>query len=166
MQRLFPFYFLFFFLVACREEAPPPPVPVQKVVAPAVAEEIKEVVPVIPEQRYVYDPSGRRDPFEPLLVVARQALRPDEPLTPLQTYEIGQFRLIGIIVGKGVPRAMVVAPDGKSYILQRDIKIGKNGGKVTEVQREMVVVEEKFEDFAGDVKTVIQEIRLPKREGV
>lgn len=167
MLRLFPIWFLCFLLVACNEAAPPPAAPVQKVAAPAMVDEITAAVSAEPEHRYVYDPVGRRDPFEPLLVIARQALNtPDEPLTPLQTYEIAQFRLIGVIVGKGESRAMVVAPDGKSYILQRNIKIGKNGGKVTEVQRDMVIVEEKFEDFAGDVRTVIQEIKIPKREGV
>jgi type IV pilus assembly protein PilP len=167
MLRFFPFCVLLLLLVACSEETPPPPAAAQKVAAPAKAVEVKEVVPVEPEQRYVYNPAGRRDPFQPLVVAARQAVAaPEEPLTPLQTYDIAQFRLIGIIVGKGEPRAMIVAPDGKSYILQRNIKIGKNGGKVTEVQREMVLVEEKFEDFAGDIRTVIQEIKLPKREGV
>jgi type IV pilus assembly protein PilP len=169
MQRLFPLFILCFFLVACSEEEPPPPAPAKKVVAPAKASDVAGVVAPEQEQRYVYNPSGRRDPFQPLLLLTRQpkgAEINDEPLTPLQTYEIGQFRLIGIIVGKGESRALVVAPDGKSYILQRDIKIGRNGGKVTEVQREMVLVEERFEDFAGDTKTVIQEIRLPKREGV
>jgi type IV pilus assembly protein PilP len=168
MVRLFPILWLCLLLVACTEEAPPQAAPVQKVAAPAKTEEAAVVVAVEPEQRYVYDTAGRRDPFQPPLVVARQVLNadPEEPLTPLQSYDIGQFRLIGVIIGKGEPRAMVVAPDGKSYILQRRIKIGKNGGQVTEVQQGMVVIEEKFQDFAGEVKTVIQEIKLPKREGV
>jgi type IV pilus assembly protein PilP len=168
MARLFPICCLCLFLVACSEEPPPPTAPAQKVAAPAKTAEVPVAVAVEPAQRFIYDPAGRRDPFQPLLIVGRQALDadPGEPLTPLQTYDIGQFRLIGVIIGKGEPRAMVVAPDGKSYVLQRNIKIGKNGGKVKEVQREIVLVEEKFQDFAGDVKTVIQEIKIPKREGV
>lgn len=168
MLRLFPIFLLCFMLSACTEEAPPPAPPVQKVAPQAKANETKPVAPAETEQPYVYNPVGRRDPFQPLLLVARltPAMESDEPLTPLQTYEIAQFRLIGVIIGKGEPRAMVVAPDGKSYVLQRNIKIGKNGGKVSEVQRDMVLVEENFADFAGEIKTVIQEIKLPKREGV
>jgi type IV pilus assembly protein PilP len=61
---------------------------------------------------------------------------------------------------------MIVAPDGKSYILKKGVKLGKNNGVVIEVRREAVLVEERFYDFTGEVRTNIQEIQLPPREGV
>jgi type IV pilus assembly protein PilP len=106
-----------------------------------------------------------RDPFESLLDV-KQPILPERALTPLQKFDIGQLRLIGVIIGKGEPKAMIVAPDGKSYILKKGIKIGKNDGTVIGVTRDAVVVQERYIDFSGEVRTVVQEIMLPQREGV
>lgn len=124
-----------------------------------------EPAPVAPE--FVYDPSGRRDPFESL-VTLKKPTGPslDVPKTPLQSYELGQLRLIGVIVGKGQPRAMVVAPDGKSYILTKGIKVGKNDGVVKDITSDAVKIEEQFFEFTGEVRKSIQLIQLPKREGV
>jgi len=44
--------------------------------------------------KYIYDPSDRRDPFEVLVMIKKPVLDQDGPLTPLQKYDLGQFRLI------------------------------------------------------------------------
>lgn len=158
-------------VAGCGEEppAPAPAPPPQKVAAaqpaaaaPANPSEVAQEAP----PAFVYDPAGRRDPFEPLVLIRKPVNRSDLPQTPLQTFEIGQLRLIGVIVGKGSPRAMVVAPDGKAYILQKGVLIGKNNGRVKDIRSETVLVEEKYVDLSGEVRTGVQEIRLPKREGV
>jgi len=74
--------------------------------------------------------------------------------------------LAGVIVGKGASKAMVIAPDGKSYILSKGVKIGKNSGVVITISSESVLVEEKYFDFSGNVIENILEISVPKREGV
>ena len=61
---------------------------------------------------------------------------------------------------------MVIAPDGKSYILSEGVKIGKNSGVVITINSEAVLVKEKYFDFSGNVIENIQEITVPKREGV
>jgi type IV pilus assembly protein PilP len=117
-------------------------------------------------EKYVYNPIGKRDPFEnPLKRNVEVSPESGIPLTPLQKYDLGQFRLIGVIVGKGEPRAMVVAPDGKSFILKKGIKIGKNDGSVIDITTDSVLVKEKYYDFAGEIRTSVQEIKLPKRGG-
>lgn len=150
--------------------------------APAVIRPVKQAVPAPAESSgsvepppsdvevapaFVYDPSGRRDPFESLVTI-KKSLGPalDVPKTPLQSYELGQLRLIGVIIGKGQPRAMVVAPDGKSYILSKGIKVGKNDGVVKDITSEAVKIEEQYFEFTGEVRKSIQLIQLPKREGV
>ncbi|NIR47969.1 pilus assembly protein PilP, partial [candidate division KSB1 bacterium] len=75
------------------------------------------------------------------------------PLTPLQKFDLEQLRLIGVIVGRGEPRAMVIAPDGKSFILKKGTKIGKNNGSIVEISTESVLVNEKYFDFTGEVKS-------------
>ncbi|MBE0596255.1 MAG: pilus assembly protein PilP [Desulfuromonadales bacterium] len=151
----------------CQGESPQP------VAAPPIKKKLevpKTVVAVAPEadvdsgESYAYDPAGRRDPFEPLVAIKRPLLT-NEPQTPLQAYDISQYRLAGIIVGKGESMAMVMAPDGKSYILKKGIKIGKNNGSVIAIRPDTVLIEESFIDYSGDLKKSVQEIALPKREG-
>jgi type IV pilus assembly protein PilP len=152
----------------CGEQPAPPPAAQPKKVAPkpaAPSPQPGQTEVVAP--RYVYNPSGKRDPFEnPLDQVQGPAHQVEAPLTPLQKFDLGQFRLIGVIVGKGSPAAMVLAPDGKSFILKKGTKIGKNNGTVVRITPESVRVEEEFFDFSGEVRKAIQEIQLPKREGV
>jgi len=156
-------------LAGCEEEVSPPPVAApQKVAAPPASQTAAPAPEVVapPPERYVYDPSGRRDPFEPLTAVKKPIVQKDTPLTPLENFDLGQLRLIGVIVGKGESTAMVVAPDGKSYILKRGVKIGRNNGKVIEIKPDAVLVEERYYDFSGEVRKSVESIQLPKREGV
>jgi type IV pilus assembly protein PilP len=134
--------------------------PAKQVPAPEAKEEEEK------EAEFVYVTDSRRDPFVPLSRIRRPMEPSDEPETPLQSYDLSQFRLAGVIVGKGASKAMVIAPDGKSYILSEGVKIGKNSGVVISISSESVLVEEKYFDFSGNVIENIQEISVPKREGV
>ena len=153
-----------------KESRPTAEVPApRKVPASTVKKQAPEVKAPEAEKAppaYVYEPAGKRDPFEPLLTVRNPLVDPGEPLTPLQQFELGQFKLAGIIVGKAEPMALVLAPGGKSYILKKGVKIGKNAGTVVAIEQDGVQVEEKFYDFSGTYRKSIQKIQLPEREGV
>ena len=120
------------------------------------------------EEEFVYVTEGRRDPFIPLSRIVKPVVQvvDQEPQTPLQSYDVAQFKLIGVIVGMGEPKAMVVAPDGKSYVLAKGIKIGKNNGVIIDITSESVSIQETYYDFSGNVIENIQEITVPRREGV
>ncbi|MCK4535442.1 MAG: pilus assembly protein PilP [Desulfuromonadales bacterium] len=138
--------------------------PPAKSVPPPVADD-KQAEDKKPQ--FVYESEGRRDPFLPLTAIKKPLDQAEEePLTPLQQYELQQYRLLGVIVGLDEPRAMVAAPDGKSYILKKGVKIGKNNGVVIDITDKVIQVEEKYYDFSGNVRTNIQDIVVPKREGV
>ena len=100
------------------------------------------------ERPFVYSPQGRRDPFEPLLpkeplvgeVVKKT--RPEKVKGPLEKFELKQFRLIAIMIVKGTPRAMVKAPDGKSYMVKVHDYIGMNGGVVKDIQTKVVDIDQ------------------------
>ncbi len=131
-----------------------------------VAEAAVEDEPKAVEPEYSYDPAARRDPFQALLEVRKPVVLEQQiPLTPLQQFDLAQLRLIGVIIGKGQPMAMVSAPGGKSYILKKGVKVGRNNGVVIKVDPEGVLVQEKFYDFVGDVRESVQMIELPQREG-
>ncbi|MDW7756817.1 MAG: pilus assembly protein PilP [Desulfuromonadales bacterium] len=134
--------------------------PVQPKEEAAAAEEVKAVPP------YVYKAEGKRDPFQPVVQVRRASMPEPEQLTPLQKFDLSQLKLIGIILGKGDPVAMVIAPDQKSYILKRGVKVGRSGGVVTLVEKDAVLVRETYRDMMGQEQQSIQKIQLPQREGV
>jgi len=118
------------------------------------------------ESVYTYIPDGKRDPFRSLLDIQRPvAPEQEEPLTPLQRVELQQLALLGVVVGLEEPKAMVLAPGGKSYILKKGTKVGKNNGKVIDINSEGVFIEETYYDFAGQVKTNTKSLKLPSREG-
>lgn len=160
-------------LPGCGGEAPKETasLPGHKSVAPAKkpvvpqeeAAEKKEEAP--PE--YAYDPVGRRDPFAALTEVRRPVIETEDvPMTPLQNYDLERLRLGGVIVGMKVPKAMLLAPDGKSYIVRPGTRVGKNHGTVVKITRDAVLVEELYYDFSGEIRKNIQAIELPKKEGV
>jgi type IV pilus assembly protein PilP len=160
-------------LVGCSEETSSTPAsvpaatskPPETQVKPPSAK--KAAKPKVAEKaKFLYKVEDRRDPFVPLTEIRKPGENKDEPETPLQQYDLAQYRLIGVIMGVGEPRAMVVAPDRKSYVLSKGIKIGKNHGVVVEISEEVIRVEETFYDFSGNVRTSIQEIVVPKRKGV
>lgn len=159
-------------LWGCMEEEAAAPAPKKTTAAPPPAQKpvpTPEAQAEAPkEAEFVYTREGRRDPFVPLSQIRRpiQPTEESEPETPLQSYDVSQFRLVGLIVGKGEPKAMVVAPDGKSYVLSRGVKIGKNNGVIVDISSNAVSVKEKYYDFSGNVIENIQEITVPKREGV
>lgn len=122
----------------------------------------------MPPPRYTYVTESRRDPFQPFLMI-RRPINPDADLsaqTPLQQYDTTQYKLSAVIVGYGQPMVMVIAPNGKSYVVRKGMKIGRSGGTVIQINKEGFLVEEKYRDLTDEVRTNMLEIKLPKREGV
>jgi type IV pilus assembly protein PilP len=163
-------------LAACGEKAPVTPEapaksqPKKSDAAKAVtgAVEGTTTTPEVPPPKYTFVTENRRDPFQPFLLIKRPVAA-DADLsaqTPLQQYETMQYKLSAVIVGYGQPMVMVIAPDGKSHVVRKGMKIGKNGGTVIQINKEGFLVEEKYRDLSDVIRTNILEIKLPKREGV
>lgn len=145
----------------------PAPAPAPSPASPAATEPLSVEEPAVAEPpKYVYNPVGKRDPFQSLLEIRKPVASRAEPKTPLEQFDLDQVRLIGSIIGMAQPRAMVMAPDGKSYIVRIGTRLGKNNGVVVAIEKDRIIVEERFYDFADEVRTSRQSIELPKREGV
>jgi type IV pilus assembly protein PilP len=164
-------------LVACGEKAsqekpgaPVKPVPKKTEATKVITGEVEGTATNAegPPPKYIYLAENRRDPFQPFLLIMRPVDSEADlsAQTPLQQYETLQYKLSAIIVGYNQPMAMVIAPDGKSYVVRKGMKIGKNSGTVVQINKEGFIVEEKYRDFTDVVRTNILEIKLPKREGV
>ena len=95
-----------------------------------------------------YDPSGRRDPFAPVL--QQLGLGPIDPtLPPLQRVGLTEMNLIAVIWGAYGYTAMVQTPDGNGYTVRRGTRIGPNNGVVSAVTEKGIVVQERFTDVYG-----------------
>lgn len=95
-----------------------------------------------------YDPSGRRDPFAPII----QELQPgktDSTLPPLQRVTLTELNLIAVVWGAYGYTAMVQTPDGYGYTVRRGTRVGQNNGVVSAVTERGIIVQERFTDVYG-----------------
>ncbi|RLA93027.1 MAG: hypothetical protein DRG55_01805 [Deltaproteobacteria bacterium] len=105
------------------------------------------------EPLFVYDPTGKRDPFRPFIKAEEPVQPKGVVLSPLQRYDLSQLKLVAIIVGAGEERAMVEDAEGKGYIIRRGTYIGNRFGRVKEILPDRVIVVEKYRDYLGRVRT-------------
>ena len=98
---------------------------------------------------YSYNPVGKRDPFRsPLADPSKKPI--DDPATggdcqePLCQYDIEQLALVAVVSGDANPIAMLEDPNKTGHIVRRNTKVGKQGGKVTQILRDCIVITEYF----------------------
>ncbi len=131
----------------------------QRVEAALPAAEIKQ------EQKKEEPPVEikERNPFKPFITTKVE--KPIVPRTPLQRYELDQLKLVAVIWGIANPTAMVEAPDGKGYSIKKGDLIGSRGGRVKRIEKDKIVVEERFTEDGGEVITSEFIISLPLPKG-
>lgn len=104
-------------------------------------------------ENFEYDPHDQRDPFLPFLVLQRIKIvneREAEVLEPLQAFALSELQVVGIIWDVGKPKALVVDPKGKSYIIEENAKIGKDFGYVAAIREgEVIIIEEQLDGNAN-----------------
>ena len=136
---------------ACGTSAPPPPRrPAPPPAPPKSAED--EAAPAAPVAMYVYSPIGKRDPFQNQAVLqqgfGRANQNPGRVKTPLEKWALDQLRLSMTVTGTATPLAMVEDPDHRGWPVRLGDFIGQNGGKVTGIHRDEVVVTETITDHS------------------
>lgn len=148
---------------AAAKPAAPPAKPVQKPVSSALK--------LPPPQGSQFDFSTKKDPFKPYAAAkaqpilsqgsARKALK---PTLPIHSFDVSQFKLIGIVTGGKENHAMVTDPNGKGYVLKVGMTVGKNEGRVTAITTAGVDVLEQFRDDNGRVLKEHIRITLPRKQ--
>jgi len=118
-----------------------------------------------------FDFSGKKDPFKPDIAIKTASSSLPEDMKkalqgglPIHSFDVSQFRLIGIITGAKENQAMVVDPNGKGYVLKTGMTIGKNDGRVTAIRINGVDVVEQFKDDNGRVRKENIRITLPRKQ--
>jgi type IV pilus assembly protein PilP len=103
---------------------------------------------------------SKRDPFRPFTLNTRPSQRRRENLSPLERFELGQLKLVGVIWDTKQPNAIVEDSAGLGYVVKIGTPIGSNEGKVKTIQPSKVVVEEFQFDVYGAKKKVERSMRL------
>ncbi len=164
-----------FLLTVCGGGGPPPSPPVKgkapsvekkKVEQPQIVEKVEQKEPEKKPEEFVYNPVGKPDPFKPFLQLTDKGTVRRAHLTPLQKYEISQLKLVAIIISPQGNVALVEDSQGKGYFLKKGTIIGSNDGKVKQILKDRVIVEEVYQDIFGQTKA--NEISLflhPSEEG-
>lgn len=111
---------------------------------------------------FVYDASGKRDPFRPFDF----APKVDESAgkTPLEKYSIGALKLTAVLGTGEEATAMVENAAGKGFPVRKGTKIGTNSGEVADIQQDRIIILEKSIDFTGQEKTKTVEMRLRTKD--
>jgi len=120
-----------------------------------------------------YNPSGKIDPFVPLLkddpvkpVQVEKARREKrEPMTPLERVDLSQLKLTAIVRTPSGFKAMVEETTGKGYIVGVGTYMGIHSGKVVSILKDRVVVDEEIEDALGNVVNRNSELKFQKPSG-
>ena len=120
-----------------------------------------------------YNPAGKIDPFAPLLKdepdktlqTEKQKREKREPATPLERVDLSQLKLTAIIRTPSGFKAMVEESTGKGYIVGMGTYMGIHSGKVVNILKDRVVVEEEVEDALGNVVSRNSELKFQKPSG-
>lgn len=121
-----------------------------------------------------YDPKGRFDPFEPLFkeepeAPVAQSKKSERkrrvPQTPLERIALSQLKLSAIIRAPSGNRALVEDATGKGYVVTNGTYIGLNSGKVVQITKDRVVIEEEIENVLGELTLKNSELKLQKPAG-
>ncbi len=126
-----------------------------------------------------YSSAGKIDPFVPLFresetaddqqatttTSPRKKRKKHIPRTPLEKVDLSQLKLTGIIRSPQGNKALVEEATGKGYVVTVGTYLGNQGGKITEILDDRIVVEEEIENPLGEIKKVPRQLKLQKSSG-
>jgi type IV pilus assembly protein PilP len=128
----------------------------------------EEISDIIGRKERFYSRKGRVDPFEPFLRQPEPDIAPEEqaqlerrvPRTPLEKIDLSQLTLTAVLRMPTETQALLQEASGKGYVVSEGTYVGNKGGRITNILKDRVVVEEKFLDVFGKVSVRERELKL------
>lgn len=114
---------------------------------------------------FVYDETGKRDPFRSFLLEKSGDLMARAVRGPLEQFDLAQLSLEAVVWQTGNARALIADPSGETYIVAEGARIGKNEGFVIDIEDSLVRVKETYVDYLGRETTKDIELRMRRNEG-
>jgi type IV pilus assembly protein PilP len=162
-------------LSACgktQTQAPAPPQPPKAAVAPPkpVQKQASSALRISPPVNQL-DFSNKKDPFKPFVTIKVEPKTSPESMKkaqhnvlPIHSFDVAQFKLIGIITGGRENQAMVTDPGGKGYVLKVGMLIGKNNGKIISITSNGVEIVEQYKGEKGKIQKENIKLTLPRKQ--
>ena len=129
-------------------------------------------------QARLYRPEGKINPFDnpfkkqessQQAAVEEDEVEPNKPdrirQTPLERIDLSQLTLVGVIKFASGYKAIVEEASGKGYMIATGTYIGTNYGKVSEIQNDRIIIQEKVKDVLGKYKDRTSHLKLQKPLG-
>jgi Tfp pilus assembly protein PilP len=143
-------------VVSAPEQVPVPPEPKATEPGSEPAETLPLEPPEEKQEVSVYRPKSDRDPFKSFVstrmeTVARTQKTP-RIKTPLQRYSLDQLKVVGIIAGGTMSKALLEDDGGKGYVVSAGEAVGSEGGKITSIQKDRIIIEITYRDVLGKEK--------------
>ncbi len=115
--------------------------------APAAEAQAKKV-----EQAAFYDPRGKRDPFVSFIKAEdrKRAAIDTASIPPLQRYDLGELKFVGVIWTKKGARGLVEDAEGKGFSVTVGTRIGRSRGVVSRITGKEILVREEFVGIRGE----------------
>lgn len=143
-------------IVTPPKQVPAPPEP--KTAEPG--SEPADTVPLEPpgetQEVSVFHPKSERDPFKSFVTmrtaVDSPTAKPPRVKTPLQRYSLDQLKVVGIIGGEQMRKALLEDDVGKGYVVSTGDAVGSEGGKITSIQQDRIIIESTYTDVLGNKK--------------
>jgi len=141
----------------------------RKAPSPAAAPEGQAPGEVEPEgpapvSAYSYEPLGKRDPFRSYVLDRLKDVEVSSK-GPLEQFELQQLSVLGVVWETNNRRALVSDPSGQAHIVSEGDLIGKNDGRVLDIEDNLVLVRETYVDYVGDKTTKEIEMRVRPGQG-
>ena len=99
---------------------------------------------------YIYDPTGKTDPFKSFIITREEKEKEEaKTKTYLETLELSQLDLVIIVVSEKGKWAMVKDSKGEGHVIKEGTPIGTNNGVVYKITQGEVIIREEITDFRG-----------------
>lgn len=159
-------------MTACKKKDAPAPPPVNQTKPappkPVQGQQSSNRTGEGAERRF--DFSSKKDPFKAFLTAPKPQQKAPSAIPgavsglPIQSYELSQFKVIGLIGGLKENKGMVVDPTGKAYVIREGMTIGKNNGKIIKITAQYAEVAEQYLDDNGKLRKRVVRLTLPRKD--
>lgn len=100
------------------------------------------------EKGFTYVAEGKRDPFRSFVLEHAKDRVHDRG--PLEQFDLAQLSCVAVVWNTERPRALILDPSGRGYVVSEGTMVGKSDGKVTSIGDNTVVIRETYVDYLGE----------------